>query len=58
MHYIIHYIQEYIFFFQSLFPYNLLQNIEYNSMCYTVGLIPTAILKQHIVFKQFLRQPK
>ena len=44
--------------FQSLFPYNLLQNIEYNSLCYTVGLTPTAILKQHIAFKQFLKQPK
>ena len=23
--------------FQILFPYNLLQNIEYSSVCYTVG---------------------
>ena len=44
--------------FQSLFPYKLLQNIEYNSLCYTVGLTPTAILKQHTAFKQFLKQPK
>ena len=24
--------------FQILFPYRLLQNIEYSSLCYTVGL--------------------
>ena len=27
----------YIYFFQILFPYRLLQNIEYSSLCYTVG---------------------
>ena len=26
-----------LFFFQILFPYRLLQNIEYSSLCYTVG---------------------
>ena len=26
-----------IFFFQNLFPYKLLQDIEYYSLCYTVG---------------------
>ena len=31
------YIYMYIFFFQILFPYRLLQNIEYSSLCYTVG---------------------
>ena len=25
------------YFFQILFPYRLLQNIEYSSLCYTVG---------------------
>ena len=28
----------YIFFFKILFPYKLLQNIEYSSLCYIVGL--------------------
>ena len=27
----------YIYIFQILFPYRLLQNIKYSSMCYTVG---------------------
>ena len=27
----------YIYFFQILFPYRLLQNIEYSSVCYTIG---------------------
>ena len=26
-----------VFFFQILFPYALLQNIEYSSLCYTIG---------------------
>ena len=26
-----------IYFFQIIFPYRLLQNIEYGSLCYTVG---------------------
>ena len=28
----------YIFFFQTIFPYRLLQNTEYSSLCYTVGI--------------------
>ena len=32
------YIPTYLFFFQILFPLRLLQNIEYSSLCYTVGL--------------------
>ena len=33
----------YIYFFQILFPYRFLQNIEYSSLCYTIGLcwLPT-----------------
>ena len=34
----------YIFFFQILFPHRLLQNIEYNSLCYTVSLYWLSIL--------------
>ena len=30
-------IHTYISFFQILFPYRLLQNIEHSSLCYTVG---------------------
>ena len=32
------------FFFQILFPYRLLQNIEYSSLCYTVGSCCLSIL--------------
>ena len=31
-------------FFQILFPYRLLQNVEYNFLCYTVGLRWLSIL--------------
>ena len=29
----------YVFILQILFPYRLLQNIEYISLCYTVGFL-------------------
>ena len=34
----------YIFFFQTLFPYRLLQNTEYSSLCYTVGICWLSVL--------------
>ena len=38
------YIYMYIYSFQILFHYSLLQNIEYSSLCYTVGLWCLSIL--------------
>ena len=35
--YICIYIRIYIYIFHILFPYRLLQNTEYNSLCYTAG---------------------
>ena len=37
IHTVFSYTYIYIYFFQILFPYMLLQNIEYSSLCYTVG---------------------
>ena len=33
------YVYIYMYIFQIIFPYRLLQNIEYSSLCYTVGLV-------------------
>ena len=38
------YIYTHMYFFQILFPYRLLQNIEYSSLCYTVGPILVSYL--------------
>ena len=48
------YIQKYVLF-QILFPYRLLQEIEYSSLCYTVGpdlsaLCIVACIKLHTVY--------
>ena len=40
----------YIFFFQTIFPYRLLQNTEYSSLCYTVG--PCLLSMLYIVIQR------
>ena len=50
-----HYTCTYIFIiFQILFPYSLLQNIEYSSLCYTVG--PCWLFTLYIVVCVFQSQ--
>ena len=39
--------------FQILFPYRLLQNIEYSSLCYTLGPCWLAILHSNLLFTKF-----
>ena len=34
----------YLFFLQTLFPYRLLQNIQYSSLCYIEGLCQLSTL--------------
>ena len=36
-HWITRELPKYLFFFQILFPFSLLQNIELSSLCYLVG---------------------
>ena len=50
------YEKEYIYmylFFQVLFPYRLLQNIEYSSLCYTIGPCWLSILYIFVFALQF-----
>ena len=46
----------YIYFFQILFPYRLLQNIEYSSLCYTPYWLSVLYIYSHmcIYFFQIL----
>ena len=42
-----------LYFFQILFPYRLLQNIEYSSLCYTLGPCWLSILHSNLLFTKF-----
>jgi len=52
---VIHYIYIHIHFFYILFHYGLSQNIEYSSLCYTVGPCCSSTLYL-IVFNKFIKE--